>query len=417
MSAFGDAAAVPPEVNHTLMSTGDLGASLVVAAAGYETVADMLMAELTAMGVNTSTTATVAWQGPGGVMMQMTAAEFMAACEAASAWARLGQVAAADVAAAHTMALESMIPAQVALANRTAQAGLVASNVIGQNTPAIVGLDGQYFGQFWLQNATARTGYGAAVSTALASMAVPAPFSPTAANPAGPAAAVAQDAAVQGTEGALQAGARTMARTAEAPVGDLAAAPNTAQAMVSQLGGQMGGLVGQLGSGLGQITQLGGQLPSMLGQAPQMLSGMLGPLSSAQGLNAGSAAALGVPQVGGAAGAAAGGLGGLPALGGLGGLTGGGAGSMVGGPAALSSSFVRPASSFSTPTTPTLPAGWLGGAEPGASQARPAGGMGGGMFGAPAALSRDGQADSSEKATRNMQLTARSANRGDRQPI
>ena len=35
MSGFGDAAAVTPEINHTLMSTGDLGESLVQAAAGY----------------------------------------------------------------------------------------------------------------------------------------------------------------------------------------------------------------------------------------------------------------------------------------------------------------------------------------------------------------------------------------------
>ena len=116
MSAFGDAAAVPPEVNYTVMATGDLGASLVSAAAGYETVADMLMAEMTAMGLNTSTTAMVGWQGPGGVMMQMSAAEFMQTCAAASAWARIGQVQAAEVAAAHTTAVEAMIPAEVALA-------------------------------------------------------------------------------------------------------------------------------------------------------------------------------------------------------------------------------------------------------------------------------------------------------------
>jgi PPE-repeat protein len=421
MSAFGDAAAVPPEVNYTVMSTGDLGASLVSAAAGYEIVADMLMAEMTAMGLNTSTTAMVGWQGPGGVMMQMSAAEFMQACAAASAWARIGQVQAAEVAAAHTMAVEAMIPAPVALANRTSQAALVASNLLGQNTPAIVALDGQYFGEFWPQNAVARTGYGAVVATALGTMAAPPPFSPTAANPAGPAAAVAQEAAVQGGQAGLQAGAKTLMAAADSPLTGAASAPNTAPGMVSQLGGQMGGLLGQLGSGVGQLTQVGGQLPQMLGQAPQMLSGMLGPLSSVQGLGSLSPAAAGsvaAPNVAAAAGAGLPGIGGaLPAAGALGAL-GGGGGGMVGGPAALSSSFVRPASSFSAPTTPTLPAGWLGGAaESGGAHARPAMGGGGGMFGAPAALSRDGHADSGEKSSRSMQLTARAANRGDRQPI
>ena len=39
----------------------------MAAAAGYESVADMLIAEMTAMGLNTSSTAMVGWQGPGGV--------------------------------------------------------------------------------------------------------------------------------------------------------------------------------------------------------------------------------------------------------------------------------------------------------------------------------------------------------------
>ena len=60
MGAWGDAAALPPELNYTLHSMGDLGESLMQAAAGHEMLADMLIAEMTAMGLNTSTTAMVA---------------------------------------------------------------------------------------------------------------------------------------------------------------------------------------------------------------------------------------------------------------------------------------------------------------------------------------------------------------------
>ena len=130
MSGFGDAAAVTPELNHAMMAAGDLGESLVQAAAGYESVADMLIAELTAMSLNTSTTAMVAWQGPGGAIYEMTAEQFCAVCGEASAWVRVGQIQAAEVAAAHTAALEMMIPAPACLANRASQAGLVASNSI-----------------------------------------------------------------------------------------------------------------------------------------------------------------------------------------------------------------------------------------------------------------------------------------------
>lgn len=410
MSAFGDAAAVTPEVNHTLMSTGDLGASLMAAVTGYETVADMLMAELTQMGVNTSTTAMVGWQGPAGVMMQMSASEFMAVCAAVSAWVRVGQVQAGEVAAAHTMAVDSMIPAEACLTNRTTQAGLVSTNFMGFNTPAIVGLDAQYYGEFWVTNATARTGYGGVVTTALGALAAPPPLAPNAANPAGAAAAVAQDAAQTGAQGALQTSAKSMTEVANSPVKDAMASPSSAGGMMSSMMGQFG----QVGSMFGQV----GQLPQMLGQAPQMLSGMLGPLSSMGGMNGAASAASIAP----------GAMGGMPSVGGLGALAsagggGGGGGGMMSGTSALSSTFVRPASSFNSPTSPTLPGGWQGGAggAGGAGQARPAAaGMGGGgMYGAPPGMGRDNNAsDGADKQSRTMRVTARpGADRGERQPI
>lgn len=407
MGDFGDAAAVPPEVNYTLMAAGDLGESLVQAAAGYESVADMLIAELTAMGLNTSTAAMVGWQGPAGVMMEMTAQEFMAVCAAASAWVRVGQIQAAEVAAAHTAMLESMIPAAVALTNRTTQAGLVASNFFGQNTPGIIALDGQYFGEFWVNNATARTGYGAVVSAALGVLGEPPPLAPMAPNPLGPALGVAQDAAQNATQGALQASAQTMTQAADAPARDAMSAPGSAQSIMSSMGGQVGGLFGQVGSVFGQVTSAGQQFPSMLGQAPQMLSGMLGPMS---GLNGVPAGALG-PEAAGA----------FSAPGALGGLAGGGgAGGLVNGSSALSSTFVRPANSFSSPNAPTLPGGWQGNPESTAgSQTRPAGMGGGGLYGAPAPMGREATGvGSSEKSTRTMQVAARSAaSRGERQRI
>jgi PPE-repeat protein len=293
MSVLGDAAAVTPEINHTLMVAGDLGESLVQAAAGYESVADMLIAELTAMGLNTSTTAMVAWQGPGGIIMEMTAAEFMAVCAAASAWIRVGQVQAAEVAAAHTAAVETMIPAAVCLTNRSTQAGLVATNWIGQNTPGIIALDGQYYGHFWVTNATARTGYGQVVTTALGAIAEPPPLSPTASDPAAAAAGAAQAAAQSGSQGALQVSAQTMTQTASAPAGDVMSG-GSAGSIMSSMAGEAGGLFGEASSALGPLTSAGQQFPSMLAQAPSMFSGMLGPLMS--GANGGIPAGAIAPE-------------------------------------------------------------------------------------------------------------------------
>lgn len=400
MSEFGDAAAVAPEINHTLMIAGDLGASLVEAAAGYESVADMLIAELTAMGLTTSTTAMVGWQGPGGEMMQMSAAEFMAVCAAASAWIRIGQIQAAEVAAAHTAAVENMIPAQVCLTNRTTQAGLVGTNWFGQNTPGIIALDAQYYGHFWVTNALNRTYYGATVSSALAAISEPNPLSPTAANPLGPALGVAQDAGQTGGQTAFQASAKTMTTAAD----------QTSQqptSIMTSMASQAGGLFGQVGSTFGQFTLAGQQLPSMLGQAPQMFSGMLGPLSSMNGLNGAAAGGLG-PEAA-AAGASMGGMG----------AAGGGGGGLLSGSSALSSTFVRPASSFSTPTAPTLPGGWQGSAQTATeSGARPAGVGGGGLYGAPAAMGRETATAEQQRPGRTMQVTGRpGSSRGERQRV
>jgi PPE-repeat protein len=408
MSGFGDAAAAPPEINHTLMIAGDLGESLVQAAAGYESVADMLIAELTAMGLNTSTTAMVAWQGPGGIVMEMTAAEFMAVCAAASAWIRVGQIQAAEVAAAHTAAVENMIPAAVCLTNRSTQAGLISTNWFGQNTPRIIGLEAQYQG-FWVTNATARTGYGSVVSTALGALSEPPPLAPTGSDPLGPAVGVAQAAAQDGAQGGLQTSAKSMTQVAEAPAKDAMSTPSTAQGLITSMAGQAGSLFGQLGSAFGQVTSAGQQLPQMLGQAPQMLSGMLGPLSSMQGLGGASTAALAPAAAGPVS------LGGVSALAG----GGGGGGGLMSGSSALSTTFVRPANSFSSPNAPTLPGGWQGNPEAAESQTRPAGMGGGGLYGAPAAMGREATgSQAAERSGRAMQITARSgAGRGERQQI
>lgn len=399
MTALGDAGAVAPEINHTLMIAGDLGASLVQAAAGYESVADMLIAELTAMGLTTSTTAMVGWQGPGGEMMQMSAAEFMEVCAAASAWIRIGQIHAAEVAAAHTAAVEQMIPAEACLTNRTTQAGLVATNAFGWHTPAIIGLDAQYYGHFWVTNAVARTQYGGVVTTALGAISEPFPLSPTASNPLGPALGVAQDVGQTGGQSAFQAGAKTMTTATDGQ--------SQPTSILTSMAGQAGGLFGEMGSTFGQFTSVGQQLPSMLGQAPQMFSSMLGPLTSMNGLNGAAASGLG-PEAA-AAGASMGGLG----------AAGGGGGGLLTGSSALSSTFVRPASSFSTPTTPTLPGGWQSSSEgAGESSTRPARAGGGGLFGAPGAMGRETGGAQEQRPGRTMQVTERPRpSRGERQRV
>ena len=57
-------------------------------------------------------------------------------------------------AAAYEVAFTASIPPPVVFANRAQLAALVATNILGQNTPAIAANEAMY-GEFWAQDAAA----------------------------------------------------------------------------------------------------------------------------------------------------------------------------------------------------------------------------------------------------------------------
>ncbi len=68
-------------------------------------------------------------------------------------------------AAAYEAAFSATIPPPVVYANRAQLAALVATNILGQNTPAIAANEAMY-GEFWAQDATALTTYAANAAAA-----------------------------------------------------------------------------------------------------------------------------------------------------------------------------------------------------------------------------------------------------------
>jgi PPE-repeat protein len=393
MVAFGDSAANPPEVNYWTLMTGDHGASATAAAAAHQALADMMATTMGLTETNAASTAAGGWQGVGGVSMLANATEMTSVMAMAVAWLQEGSILAAQIVDAYTLALESMIPGEVCTTNRATQAGLIATN-IGQNTPAIVALEFEYRGH-WIQNASMMAGYQAVVSTVLAALATPPPINPAFANPAGPLAGVVQ-AGAETAAGSLQSGFQSVTQTAgtagqatQAPASAATDGISQAMSMPMQMAGQFG--------------QMAGQLPQMLGQAPQLLSqavqlpmGMLGQLGNAGGLGAGAPVDAASTATLSQAAMSTGG--------------GGGGGIGSGGSGVVPSSFTRPASSFAAPNSPKLPTGFGGvnaAPEPVAGSA-PSGMGSGGLYGAPAAMGREGAGSSSEKApARTMQLTAR----------
>jgi PPE-repeat protein len=402
MVAFGDSAANPPEVNYWTLMAGDHGASATAAAAAHQALADELASTMGVMEGNAASTAAGGWQGLGGVSMLGNATEMSTVMAMAVAWLQEGSLLAAQIVDAYTMALESMIPGEVCTTNRTTQLGLIHTNFIGQNTPAIIALEMEYMGHFWPQNASLMATYQAAVSAALAALATPPPFNPAVADPAGPLAGVVQ-AGADAAAGSLQSGFQSVSETANtagsATQAPAAAGEGMSQAMSMPM--QMVGMLGQLPQMAGQVPQMLGQVPQMLSQAVQLPMGMLGQLGSAGGLGAGAPVDAATSATLSQASMPAGGAG----IGGAGGIGSGGSG-------VVPSSYTRPASSFTAPSAPKLPTGF-GGAnaapEPVAGSA-PGGMGGGGLYGAPAAMGREGSGSSSEKApARTMQLTARPA--------
>jgi PPE-repeat protein len=403
MVAFGDSAANPPEVNYWTLMAGDHGASATAAAAAHQALADTLATTAGMMQGNAASTAAAGWQGVGGVGMLANATEMSAVMTMAVAWLQEGSLLAMQIVEAYTLAQESMIPGEVCTTNRTTQSGLIATNW-GQNTPAIIALEIEYMGHFWPQNASLMATYQAVVSAALAALATPPPINSAFANPAGPLAGVVQ-AGGNAVAGSLQAGFQSVSQTA-GTAGTAAQAPATAATDgMSQAMSMPMQMIGQVGQMAGQLPQMLGQAPQLLSQAVQLPMGLLGPLANAGGMGGASAP---VDAASATLSQAAMPTGGAVALGGSGGGIGGGSG-------VVPSSFTRPASSFSTPNQPKLPGGFTGATaapEPVAGSAQ-SGTGGSGLYGAPAAMAREGQGSTTEKApTRTMQVTARPVNDG-----
>lgn len=398
MTSFEDAAASPPELNFYQLTGGDMAASASAAMLAQQALSAAMSAELASLGVNTSSTAAIGWEGPGGAAMTLSAAQMMDVFALAIGWLEEGSAATAQIVEAHQTAAQSMIPGPVCDENRATYSALALTNWFGIHFAPMGALDASYFGEFWPHNATAVSVYQAVVAAAMAILSTPPPMSPSAADPAGALAGVAQAAAQTAGQSALQTSAQTMSATAEAPA---AAGQGASGSMSSAMQG--------MSSMTSMPIQMASSLPQMLGQAPQLLGqvmqtgmGLLGPLTSGMGSAVpgdatGTLASSVAPAPGGAAG-----------LGGAGGGIGGGGFSGAG---PVTSSFTRPASSFNTPNAPKLPGGWGGGPEapgPVASAGSSATGGGGGMYGAPAAaMARDDEKGAQKAPARTMQLTGR----------
>jgi PPE-repeat protein len=213
-----DFASLPPEINSGLMYAGPGSGPMLTASSAWAS----LSAELNTMasayeGVIASLT-DGSWLGPAAASM---AASSQAQVEwLASTGAQAEQVAAQAAAAvsAYESAFIATVPPPEIAANRALLMALVATNLLGQNTAAIMATEAQY-AEMWAQDAAAMYGYAGASSQA----SVLAPFV-TAAESANPAGLGAQASAVAQAVGS-SSGQSAVTETLAALAGEMPAPP------------------------------------------------------------------------------------------------------------------------------------------------------------------------------------------------
>ncbi|MCV7195029.1 PPE family protein [Mycobacterium angelicum] len=170
-----DFGALPPEVNSLRMYSGPGSASMLAAVTAW----DGLAAELRSTAAQYQTVISVltsdGWVGPASESMVAAVTPYLSWMTITGMQAEQTARQAAAAAGAYESAFAMTVPPAAVAANRTQLQALVATNLIGQNTPAIAATEAAY-GEMWAQDAAAMYGYatGSAVASTLAPFTQPA---------------------------------------------------------------------------------------------------------------------------------------------------------------------------------------------------------------------------------------------------
>ncbi|GFG69657.1 PPE family protein [Mycolicibacter senuensis] len=155
-----DFAALPPEVNSGRLYAGPGSGPMLAAATAWARLA----AETDSAAGDYRSVLSVltdrGWLGPASESMAAAVVPYVDWLESTAALAEQAAARAAAAAAAFDEAFAAVAPPPVIAANRSAQATLVAGNVLGQNSAAIATLDAEY-AQLWVRDALAMYGYAA----------------------------------------------------------------------------------------------------------------------------------------------------------------------------------------------------------------------------------------------------------------
>lgn len=160
-----DFAVLPPEINSARMYAGPGSGPMLAAAmawdelaAALQSTADSYQAEITALTSGP-------WVGPSAAAMTAAITPYLEWMRTTGAQAEEAATNARAAAFAYETAFAETVPPPVITANRTLLANLVATNFLGQNTPAIATTETEY-AEMWARDTGAMFGYAGSTASA-----------------------------------------------------------------------------------------------------------------------------------------------------------------------------------------------------------------------------------------------------------
>ena len=160
-----DFGALPPEVNSARIYAGPGSGSLMTAASAWNALAAELNATALSYDKVITALSSEEWLGPASATMAQAVQPYVTWMTTTAAQAEQAATQAREAAAAYETALAASVPPPLVATNRAQVTQLMATNVLGQNTPLIAQLEAQY-SQMWAQDATAMYSYAGQSATA-----------------------------------------------------------------------------------------------------------------------------------------------------------------------------------------------------------------------------------------------------------
>ncbi|WP_406815320.1 PPE family protein, SVP subgroup [Mycobacterium sp. M23085] len=160
-----DFAVLPPEINSARMYAGPGSGPMLAAAMAWDELAASLQSAATSFQAEITALTSGPWVGPSSAAMVAAITPYLEWMRTTGAQAEETANQARMAAFAYETAFAETVPPPVVTANRTQLAALVATNILGQNTPAIAATEAEY-SEMWARDTAAMFSYAGTTASA-----------------------------------------------------------------------------------------------------------------------------------------------------------------------------------------------------------------------------------------------------------